>query len=40
MIIEKGINKDGIECWYVLDGANLVGIYNTLEEAKNMINNG
>jgi len=39
MIIERGIDKDGVECWFVLDGANLVGIYYTLEEAQTVVNN-
>ena len=33
-IIEEGINKDGVWCWFVLEDANLVGVYETLEEAE------
>jgi hypothetical protein len=33
-IIEEGINKDGVRCWFVLEDANLVGVYETLEEAE------
>jgi hypothetical protein len=33
-IIEEGINKDGVQCWFVLEDANLVGVYETLEEAE------
>jgi len=40
MIIEQGIDKDGITCWFVLDGPDLVGMYYTLEEAQNVVNNG
>ena len=32
-IIEEGIDKDGNNCWFILEDANLVGIYYTLEEA-------
>jgi hypothetical protein len=34
-IIEEGINKDGERCWFILEDANLVGVYTTLEEAEN-----
>jgi hypothetical protein len=40
MRIEEGIDKDGIQCWFVLDGADFVGIFYTLEEAQNILNNG
>ena len=40
MRIEEGIDKDGTQCWFVLDGADLIGIYYTLQEAKNIVNNG
>jgi hypothetical protein len=40
MIIEKGNDKDNIECWFLLDNANLVGIFYTYEEALNFKNNG
>lgn len=39
MRIEEGIDKDGVPCWFVLDGADFIGIYYTLEEAQNIINN-
>ena len=40
MIIEHGVDKDNIECWFVLNGANLVGIFYTYQEALNFKNNG
>jgi hypothetical protein len=40
MRIETGIDKDGVECWFVLENADLIGIYYTLEEAQNIVNNG
>jgi hypothetical protein len=33
-IIEQGKDKDNQQCWYVLDEANLIGVYYTLEEAQ------
>lgn len=33
--IEKGIDKDGNEVWFVLQEAQLIGIYTTEEEANN-----
>jgi hypothetical protein len=33
--IEEGIDKDGNICWFVLEGADLIGIYYSLEEAQN-----
>ena len=33
-IIEECINKDCVRCWFVLEDANLVGVYETLEEAE------
>lgn len=33
--IENGIDTEGKQCWFVLDGANLIGIYYTLQEAQN-----
>ena len=33
--IEQGIDKYDIECWFVLDDAELIGEYYTLEEAEN-----
>ena len=32
--IEEGLNKDGVQCWFVLQDADLIGIYLTLEEAQ------
>jgi len=40
MRIEEGKDKDGVQCWFVLDGADLVGIYYTLIEAQDIVNNG
>lgn len=40
MRLEEGIDKDGEQCWFVLDGADLVGIYYTLLEAQTAVNNG
>lgn len=40
MKIEEGIDKDGISCWFVLDSADFIGIFYTLEEAQNVVNNG
>ena len=40
MRIEEGTDKDGLQCWFVLDGADLVGIYYTLIEAQDIVNNG
>jgi hypothetical protein len=40
MRVEEGIDKDGIQCWFVLDGADLIDIFYTLEEAENIVNNG
>lgn len=34
-IIEQGKDTNKINCWFVLEGANLIGIYYTLEEAQN-----
>lgn len=39
MRIEEGVDKDGIQCWFVLNGADFIGIYYTLLEAQNIINN-
>ena len=33
--IEEGLDKDGNQCWFVLDGAELISIYNTQQEAEN-----
>lgn len=35
--IEKGIDKEGVQCWFVLEDANLIGIYYTEQEAKNQL---
>ena len=40
MIIEEGIDKNGIQCWFVLKGADFIGFYYTLEEAQNIVKNG
>lgn len=40
MKIEEGLDKDNIKCWFVLDGAHLIGIYYSLEEATNIVNKG
>lgn len=40
MTIEKGIDKNGNDCWFVLNGADLIGIYYTHEEALNVRNYG
>jgi hypothetical protein len=39
MRIEEGIDKDGTQCWFVLDDADLIGIFYTLEEAQNNLEN-
>lgn len=31
--IEQGIDKDGNDIWFVLENANLIGIYETEQEA-------
>jgi len=31
--IEEGIDKDNTQCWFVIEDANLIGVYYTLEEA-------
>ena len=36
-IIEEGIDKDGTQCWFILEGAELIGIYSTREEAEQNI---
>lgn len=35
--VEYGIDKDGVECWFVLEKANLVGVYYTEAEALNNV---
>ena len=32
--IEEGIGLDGNSCWFVLENADLIGIFNSLEEAE------
>jgi hypothetical protein len=32
--IEEGLDKDGNQCWFVLDDAELISIYNTQQEAE------
>jgi hypothetical protein len=39
MRIEEGTDKDGTQCWFVLNGADLIGIFYTLEEAENNLAN-
>ncbi len=33
--IEQGTDLKGNPCWFVLENADLLGIYTTLEEAQN-----
>jgi hypothetical protein len=33
--IEEGVDLDGNSCWFILDDAELVDIYNTQQEAEN-----
>tara|TARA_R110000851_G_scaffold106521_1_gene225812 strand:+ start:120 stop:236 length:117 start_codon:yes stop_codon:yes gene_type:complete len=35
--IEEGIDKEGVQCWFVLEDANLIGIYYTEQEAKDLL---
>jgi hypothetical protein len=35
MKIEEGIDKDGKKCWFLLEDANLIGIFYSYEEASN-----
>ena len=35
--IEEGIDIDGTQCWFVLEDAELVGIYYSLEEVENVL---
>lgn len=39
MKIEEGVDKDNTQCWFVLDGADLIGIYYTLEESEKNLDN-
>jgi hypothetical protein len=32
--IEEGLDKDGLQCWFVLENANLIGIYYSLDDAE------
>ena len=32
--IEEGIDLNGNSCWFVLEGANLIGVFYILEEAE------
>ena len=34
-IIEQGVDKEGIKVWFVLEAANLIGVYYTETEAEN-----
>lgn len=33
--IEEGVDINGNPCWFVLEDADLIGIYNTYQEAEN-----
>ena len=35
--IEKGLDKEGNDVWFVLEDAELIGMYETEEEANNNI---
>lgn len=35
--IEEGIDKDGNRVWFVLEGASLIGLYYTIDEAQQNI---
>jgi hypothetical protein len=35
--IEEGIDKEGVQCWFVLEDANLIGTYYTEQEAKDQL---
>jgi hypothetical protein len=35
--IEEGIDIEGTQCWFVLENAELVGVYYSLEEAENLL---
>jgi len=35
--IEQGIDKDGIQVWFVLEDADLIGIYYTEQAAKDQL---
>ena len=35
--VEEGIDIDGNQCWFVLEDAELVGIYYSLEEVENVL---
>ena len=39
MNIERGIDKDGRDMWFVLDGANLVESFYSQQEAEDFIAN-
>lgn len=32
--IEEGIDKDGVQIWFVLEDANLIGIFYSEQDAK------
>ena len=32
-ILEEGIDKEGVQCWFVLEDANLIGMYYSEQEA-------
>jgi prophage antirepressor-like protein len=35
--IEQGIDKDGVQIWFVLEDADLIGMYYTEQEAKDQL---
>jgi len=35
--IEEGYDKDGVAVWFVLEGATLLGMYYTIEEAQSFL---
>tara|TARA_B110000902_G_C13737281_1_gene371419 strand:+ start:331 stop:447 length:117 start_codon:yes stop_codon:yes gene_type:complete len=36
-IIEEGIDKEGVKCWFILEDANLIRTYYTEQEAKDQL---
>jgi hypothetical protein len=34
-IIEESVDVNGTQCWFILENADLIGIYYSLEEAEN-----
>ena len=37
MYIEEGIDQDGVQEWFVLEDADLIGIFYTEQEAKDQL---